>query len=127
MIRKKSTPNKQKVLEINMEIDVDPEVNAQLQQQAHLVAEAFKRLEPSLTLHWHQWSRAQVSQNPMAYIRAVDAWRATQKDQHIRISRDNPTVKGLPDVFMNLKKRPLCRFCGQPFHNYKILALQAGQ
>jgi hypothetical protein len=41
MLRKPTTPNKQKVLKIYIDIDVESEVNAQLQQHANTVAEAF--------------------------------------------------------------------------------------
>ena len=120
MIKKPTTPNKQKVvLKIKMDVG-EPEVNAMLDQHANTVAEAFKLLGPSLTLHRHQWSRAQVSQSPVAYLQAVDAWRRNQTGQ-IRIARDNPTVKGLPGVFLDItQKRPLCRYCGQPVPTYKV-------
>jgi hypothetical protein len=67
-VKKPTTPNKQKVvLKIKMDVG-EPEVNAMLDQHANTVAEAFKLLGLSLTLHRHQWSRAQVSLNPMAYL-----------------------------------------------------------
>ena len=117
MIKKSTTPNKQKVLKIEMD----------QHGHANTVAETFKLLGPSLTLHRHQWSRAQVSQSPVAYLQAVDAWRRNQTGQ-IRIARDNPTVKGLPGVFLDItQKRPLCRYCGQPFPTYKLEKLKSGQ
>ena len=115
MIRK-STPNKQKVMKIDMD------------QHGNTVAEAFRLLGPSLTLHRHQWSRTQVSQNPVAYLQAVDAWRHTQTGQPVHIARGNPTVKGLPGVFLDItQKRPLCRYCGQPFMTYKLEKIKSGQ
>jgi hypothetical protein len=69
-----------------------------------------------------------VSQNPLAYLRAVDAWRRTQTGQQLRISDDNKSVKGLPGVFLDItQKRPLCRYCGQPFPTYKLTKLKSGQ
>ena len=64
----------------------------------------------------------------MAYLQAVDAWRRKQTDQHVRISRDNPTVKGLLGFFLDItQKRSLCRYCDQPFQTYKLAKLKSGQ
>ena len=83
----------------------------------HSQLEDFLKIELAEPGGVKHWSRQQIADDAMAYLKAFNSSR--------KIKTKNRLTK-IADIFLNHRYRPLCAYCGGEYAAYAIEALESG-